>query len=266
MKRLFSISILGMVLIALLGCSKSDKKKEQVEKNSIVSQLPAPYTNWEIYSYDGIQIIYPPDHPLKGTFYDVARGYQTILRRSCQFLQIPVPDTIRIYFYTGYGQGQQMTGKEYPFATDDAIHFWIPSFYGPPLLQYLIPRWIPQEPTFKFLREGIIALLDFSGQNYHQLVLKLIDDNMYVPLTKLANDTLVNSNEERLQSAEAASFVDYLVYTYGMQTFKRLYISPEKDFEKATGSIYNISPDSLQTLWLSFVRSVAVKYDSTQAE
>jgi hypothetical protein len=154
-----------------------------------------------------------------------------------------------------------MTGTGFPFATRDAIHYWIPSFYGTTLMQYLIPRWQPIEPRHMFLKHGLISLLDFSGQNYHQFTLNYIEDTTFIPLEKLAVDTTVNSNSERKQSGEAASLVDYLVFNFGIGKLGELYRSV-LPFDSAVAQIYGMNVSEMQDHWLEFAHE-AVKMDTT---
>jgi hypothetical protein len=162
-------------------------------------------------------------------------------------------------------QGREMTGREYPFADSNAIHFWLPSFYGPTLVQYLIPRWQDVEPKFRFLKHGIIALFDYSGQNYHKSTLGYIEEGKFIPLRELAEDTTVNSNTERHQSAEAASFVDFIVYHYRIRGLNELYRSRES-FEDAVQRIFQMPVDSLEHMWLDYVKLVVPVKDTVKTE
>ncbi|RKX23678.1 MAG: hypothetical protein DRP47_12450 [Candidatus Zixiibacteriota bacterium] len=243
----------GLFLILLIGCS-SEQDKPQPEPDS-------KYDGWKTFTYQKIKILYLPGHPLEDSFEDISRTYITLIDRSCRFLHIPVPaDTLRIIFYTGWGQGREMTGCEYPFATRDEIHFWLPSFYGPTLMQYLIYQWQPDEPKNIFLKHGLITLLDFSGQNYHMNTIRYVHNKQFIPLEKLAVDSAIDSNTERLQSAMSASFVDFVVYTYGFDVFESLYLS-QRSFEKEVRALFDMSVDSLQDRWLE-VADEAAKLDT----
>lgn len=248
--------LLGVLLTLLFGCS-GDQEKSQSESDNSESK----FDGWKTYIYQNIKIRYLPGHPLEDSFDDISQTYVTIRRRSCHFLHIPIPDdTLRIIFYTGWGQGREMTGHKYPFATKEKIHFWLPSFYGTTLMQYLIPRWEPKEPKHIFLKHGLIALLDFSGQNYHLSTVRHIRDSSFIPLAKLAIDSTIDSDTERLQSAMSASFVDFVVYSYGINTLDSLYTS-QRSFNEEVHTFFGISVDSLQKEWLE-VAEEAAKLDT----
>lgn len=251
----FLFAALGLVLIPF-GCSQQTEKGKKPTDEK--------YKGWETFTYENVKIIYPRGHPLVDSFHGMAQGYITAMRRNCQFLGINVPqDTLVVYYYSGFGQGREMTGREYPFADSAAIHFWLPSFFGPTLMQYLLPRWQDVEPKYRFLKHGLIALFDYSGQNYHQSTLNYLKDDQFIPLKELAVDTTVNSDTERHQSAEAASFVDFLDYYFGMDGLNLLYRAREP-FEQAVQGIFMMPVDSLERLWLDFVKERVELMDTTE--
>lgn len=226
--------------------------------------MDSKYKDWKIYTYQNVKIFYPAGHPLTDNLVDMAAGYVTALERNCRFLEIDVArDTLIVYFYTGFGQGREMTGREYPFGDSAAIHFWLPSFYGPTLMQYLLPKWHDMEPRYRFLKHGVIALFDYSGQDYHQFTLRYLEEGKFIPLNELAVDTTVNSNTERHQTAEAASFVDFLTYYYGIQGLDLLYLA-RAPFETAVEGIFTMPVDSLEGLWLDFAKERVAAMDTTE--
>jgi hypothetical protein len=246
------------VTVLCLACSKQKQAGQGLDADK--------YKDWMTYSYENVKIIYPPSHPLANNLETMAKGYTKATRQICRFLKINEPsDTLVIYFYTGFGQGREMTGREYPFADGSAIHFWLPSFYGPTLMQYLIPQWQDAEPKYPFLKHGLIALFDYSGQNYYQSTQGYRDENNFISLPELAVDTTVNSNTERHQSAEAATFVDFIVYHFGIEDLNRLYTA-KAPFEEAVPEIFKMPVDSLEGLWLDFVKQQVDAIDTTKAE
>jgi len=248
-KSLLSIVCTALFIVALqIGCG--DKK--EVDEGPRY-EIPE---SWLTYSYENVKLIYPPNHPHLATMHDFAVWYNWALRTDCRFLQIPTPvDTLVVFYYTGHGQGNEMTGHYYPWADRHVIHFWLPSHKGPTLMQFLLPYWLDKEPQYKFLKHGLISLLDYSNQNYHEFTWNYYRHDSLIPLAELAVDTTVDSNKERWQSAEAASFVDFFVIHYGMRGFRLLYRA-EADWALATQGILHIHPDTLQARWLEFVEQV----------
>ena len=257
-----------MMLVALaiglmmISCGDKGEKKPAGDAGTAEVDMAVGedfFDDWKTYTYKNIRIVYPEDHPQTGFMEDMAKGYVAATEKDCQFLGIEIPaETLTVYFYTGYGQGMSSTNQEYPFAIPDkaVIHFWLPSFLGPTLMQYLLPRWQAGEPQFRFLKHGIIALLDYSGQNYHERTQEFAADTGFIPLVELAVDTNVNFNEERHQTAEAASFVDFVVYYYGIDALTGLYTA-EDSFEAAVDRVFRLPVGELEDLWLGFVEMAA---------
>ncbi|MFH1687002.1 MAG: hypothetical protein ABIE70_05705 [bacterium] len=242
-----SIFILG----AFLDCVGSEKEPEGI------SDAPAAnYDNWKQYSYQRVRLLYPPDHPHADKMYNLTRGYISAIKRDCNLLEIPTPtDTLIVYHYTGYGQGREMTGRPYPFVVGDTIHFWMPAPLGATLMQWLLPRWIAKEPRYQFLKNGLISLVDDSKRDYHDIVQRYVDSAVFIPLTDLAVDTAMDIDKERYQSGEGASFIDFMLYTYGMPALHALYLA-ESSFDITVQGLFKISADSLETEWLDYVYRV----------
>jgi hypothetical protein len=226
--------------------------EEKTEETSKTEVKENPYKDWLSYTKENIVINYPPGHPLEGEFDKTADRYIISIAQIARILEIPpIEDTVVIMYYTGFGQGQKMTGEEYPFVRNDTIHFWLPSFLGPTLMHYMIPRWVPKEPRYPFFKHGLISLLDMSGQNYHYVTMHYIKKEKFIPLEELAVDTNINSNTERYQSGEAASFVAFVIALYGIDKLELMYRS-ELPFEEMIWRYLILPVDSAQTLWLEF--------------
>jgi len=257
----FLVTLAVAGLFAGFGCGGDEPASRTEGENpgdsGAVASDSGTYEGWETYTYDRIKVYYPPTHPRADSMFDAAQVWLTLLERNAMFFGIDVPqDTVVIFYYTGFGQGREMTGREYPFVTDTAIHFWQPSFYGPVMARWVIRKWSDAEPRYPFLKHGLIALLDFSGQNYHRVTVQYVDSGTFIPLRELAVDTAVNSDKERVQSAEAASFVDFLVFSTSPQEFRVMYESPMR-FDALVSRMFKISVDSLEAAWLRVAEQAA---------
>lgn len=239
----------GLIVVAAMwsaGCGQKDASKGPAEKDK--------YDGWQYSVFGNIKIFHPPNHPQQAQFESIARSYVRDIDEISRLLGMETPrDTLVIYYYTGFGQGRDMTGQEYPFAKDSVIYFWLPSFIGPTLVDHLLPYWVQGEPRYQFLRHGIRSLFDYSGQNYHKTTLQYIRDTQFIPLEKLEADTAINSNTERYQSAEAASFVAYILAYYGGARLKTMYLA-RQPFDEMIQQLFYMPVDSLQSGWLGFVR------------
>ena len=233
------------LLGGLMGASCGGERRPKVLADS-------KFDGWLCYRHQNVRIFYAPGHPQEAGFPDIAAGYAKALAAVCRTLDMPVPtDTIDVIFYTGWGQGQEMTGKEYPFVEDDVIHFWVPSYLGVTFMHWLLPRWVPDQPRHQFLRHGLITHFDHSGHDYHLTTLKFVKAGVFIPLAELAVDTSIDSNTERRQSSEAASFVSFVLGHYGPDVLKGLYQS-QVPFDTLTSQALGVTVDSLEQLWLTF--------------
>lgn len=191
--------------------------------------------------------------------------YSMIIKRTCDLLNTKVPtDTLHIMYYTGVFHGKETTGREYPFAVTDTIHFWLPSFLGTTLMQYLIPKWQPDEPRYQFFKHGVIATFDYSGQNYHKAVMRIRREGNYTSLSLAVLDTTIDSNTERVLSAEAGSFVEFVLRNGGAFALDEMY-SSRTSFDSTVATLFGISVDSIETLWLDYA-ALNTPPDTTASE
>ncbi len=247
-----------LIVLILAGCSdkKSEGNSDVIIPASTASahiyQNLTAYKGWQKFRQNNVVIIHPPNHLHQARFPELTKVFSALSRRTCEFLNMTPPDSLIFYFYTGTGHALDVTGQAVPYSDGTVIHFWLPSFYGPPLVKHLLYKWESKFPKHKFLWHGIVALLDGSQQNYHQFTLEHIDSGIFIPLRELVVDTTINVDSERLQSAEAASLVDYLVYIYGIEKVRELYLSDGDiyaDFEK----VFKLPVDNIEKRWLEFI-------------
>ncbi|MDF1543993.1 MAG: hypothetical protein P1R58_02690 [bacterium] len=245
-------AVLSLLVVCIVGCDNGSTGNYEIPDTA--------YQNWSRITVGKVTMIYPPGHPHEPNMQSTAAGYESAQAQICNFFGIPVPtDSIYVYYYTGLGQGREMTGHEWVFADSNHIHFWMPSFLGVSLTDYLLPKWIAKEPKYSFLKSGLLALFDFSGNNYHESVLNFIDRGHLISLDSLGRDTTSNINTERYQSAHAASFIAFYLDTYGKPSFEQLYQS-EDEFAAAIKRLTSLETDSVQALWLNFAEQ---KYNET---
>ncbi len=252
---LLSALMLAMLSSVWVSCTKQEAQK-QPETVTPAEATDTLYANWKNYTYETVKIIYPEGHPLEDEFYPMAKGYITSTRKICNFLRIPTPnDSLKVYFYTGFGQGREMTGREWPSVDGNNLHFWLPGFMGTILTEYLIPKWHPEKPRYRFLKEGLMMLFDYSGQNYHEVTLNFVDEDRLVPLIDLARDTTINAYAGSYPAGEAASFIAYFVDHYGIDGLNELYLANEP-FEEAVQHLFKTNVDVMQKKWLEYAEKV----------
>jgi hypothetical protein len=257
--RSHRIAVIALALLLLttmcamtISCGASDDKRLTKRDRTIYDD--PKYVGWEFYECGQVKLFHPPLHIHEAEFPTRCDMYKRSIANISELLDIPQPtDTLVVFTYTGYGQGRELTGKNYPFTEDSIIHFWIPSFLGPTLTDWMIPHWVPEPPKYVFWRHGLRALFDFSGQNYHRGVYDLIEKGTFIPLDSLVSDTAIDSDTERRQSAEAASFVAFVLGTYGPQSLRSAYTS-KLVFSQMAMREFNRTLDALQADWLAYAR------------
>lgn len=241
-------AVFAVLTLVLVACGQKESSPD--------STLDKRYEGWDTHTYQNIKILHPPNHPQKANLSDLSRIFIAAIANDCRFFNIAVPtDTLVVIYYTGPGQGRALSGHQYGFNQGDTIHFWPASILGVPIVAYLLPKWQPGEPKFFFLKQGLMTLFDNSGRSNHRMTLEFVDTKTFKPLDELARDTLVMADIASNTSIEAASFADFFVYYYGMDSFRKLYTS-SVEFDMAVSEILGISVDSLQTAWLNVVRQV----------
>ena len=248
------IASITLAAVFVLGFGVSCGKKHD-NRPSLMSD--PRYKSWQTYTHGRIRLFHAPKHQHESSFEEIATGYDRAVTKISQLLVIDsLPDTITIFYYTGPNQALEMTDHSRPFADSEAVYYWPAFSKGVSLTQYLLKRWSHVEPTNKFLWHGLVALFDHAGENYHQTTVEYADDTLFIPLAKLAVDGAINSDIERYQSAEAASFCAFLLARYGAVSLKTLYESPEQFLEFAPRFLQK-PIDSLQADWLAFARANA---------
>lgn len=240
--------LLTLSIVVASGCS--NEPKGPLEE----LQAQDKYHDWQIYTHKRVKILHPEAHPQEEHFELISEGYLRSANSIAGRLGMPpFRDTLYIVFYTGFGQGRDMTAQHWPFVRDGIIHFWRPCFVGLTLADFMAQRWSDQWPSRDIFHHGLRTLFDFSGENYHARTGQLIDSNLFVPLSELALSEKFVSDSERVYSAEAASLVAYILAAYSAGEFKQLY-EAEGPFDSVVREHLGTGVDSLEIGWLEFVR------------
>jgi hypothetical protein len=235
-----------LALVAL-GCKKADP-------DAFLANDPV-YKGWHVEVYENVRVYYPDKHARTNMMPNIARNFYSAYVSTSKTLGLPVPtDTLRVFYYTGWGQGTAITRHPYPFGdTGMVAQYWPPYAPGMAIAQLVIKRWDPDPPKMKFLYHGLIALFDFQGENFHRSTIQYEKDSKLIPLTQLAVDTVVNSDEERWQSAEGASFCAFFIGNYGLEALRSLYRT-DLPIDQALLQIVGKPVDVIQGEWLEVAR------------
>ena len=274
MKYIVTIFLQISLLLIISGCSvdKTEPKKEpelthipQKSVDTIVfgnfipdsNQVEVPpgfYDSWEKVYFENIKLLYQKGHPLESGMKDFAQVYKTILRRNSQVFRLPEPsDTIVILYFTGIGQGQELSHTELPTVKGDTIFYWTGNKVGITAAMHVLHRWTNIKSQYDFIYNGILRLLDASGRDYHSMTLSFVDSSTFLTFDQLLADKHINVHAEAFQSAEGASFVDYFIFKFGIDNFKLLYES-QLPFNETVQTICNMNSKALENDWISVIR------------
>ncbi|KAA3635199.1 MAG: hypothetical protein DWP97_05200 [Calditrichaeota bacterium] len=242
----------------LLASTSCQNKQEKTDANKEIS-VQSPYDDWNRYQYKNMVFRYPQRHIISDSINVFAKKYEAMMNRDAQILFIDPPnDTITIYFYTGMGQAREIVDKDFPYVSGDSIHFWGHIHFGVPMMEYMINKWSPVESRHYFIKNGLLALMDATGRNYHEITDDYQQRGIYIPLKELAGDTNTTVWWGWDQAIQGASFVDFVMFKYGPESLKIMYESPVS-FDSTVNGLFEISVDSLEKEWLSVVRQAIGK-------
>jgi len=234
-----TIILFGLFFI-FAGCSEEEAEK-----------LP-DYPGWLTYSYKHFVFHYPEDCFWGERMEDFSNAYERYLTENCEFLAIEIPaDTIHFYIHNTPDEGKKATGRDVPYHTKNQIHWGRRTPFGLELARFLIDKMGIRKTDFDFLYDGLAALRDYSGQNYHHNTAALLELKKTIPLdTLINNESYVRAHEFR-RVDEAASLVAYITYNYGINRFKMLWQSTAS-FEQSVKELFEMDLKSFEDDWLKF--------------
>lgn len=241
-----SLHITALLLILLLigllnpGCSE--------EKVEVIPQ----YEGWEVYSYQHFVYHYPEGSYWGKNMDRFTTAFERYLAEDCDFLAIAIPeDTIHFFIHDSRASGLELTGRELPFHTGKQIHWGRYTPFGLELARFLIDKMGIRNTDFNFLYNGLAALRDYSGQDFHHLSAFLLDSKRYIPLDTLINNGAFARADSSHAEWEAASFVAFITYNFGINRFKMLWQSASS-FDQSIKETFGMDFITFEDKWLQF--------------
>jgi hypothetical protein len=251
------------------GCASTEKKTE----------IPQ-YKGWEKYSYGHFVYHYPEGHYWGRNVDRLATAFERYLAENCEFLAMEIPpDTIHFFMHKSWEKGRELTGRDLPFHIDNQIHWGRNTPFGLQLARYLIDRWGIRRTDFDFLYDGLASLRDYSGLDYHHQTAALLQMKKYIPLDSLCNNETYARLKQPVENTpklgdstavdpmissycrwQAASFVAFITYNYGINRFKILWQS-NTSFERAIKEIFDMDMRTFEDKWLAFAM---LRYDAPE--
>lgn len=223
------------------------------------------FAGWQRTEFENVVVYFPPGHLHQADMSQTAKNYRNAITKISGTAQLPVPtDTIRVFYFTGPGQGFELTQRPFPYGDSIAVYYWPNYSHGVSLMQRLFYSYFGGWSTQQIMHHGLIALFDFSGENHHETTLEFMRDTFFIPLSRLASDTAMNSDYERYQSGEAGSLVAYILASRGSTGIEAMYRST-LPFDQAVQQVMGITLDSLQKEWIGFIEANVGPIDTTKA-
>ncbi len=192
---------------------------------SRLPEAPKPYANWESVEVEGIVLRYGPDHPQASGMKGYAQRLKQAKQEVCRQLEVEFPETITVWIYKDLEEGRLLTGGNLDFANPQRreVHQRWNSFIAHEMVHVIAHTRLEYSGT-TLLGEGIAVWL--NGQSpaaHHGRAAALLEQG---ELPSMA-DLLGRFRELGQGYPAAGSFCGYLLDTFGLETFKRIY--PSKD-------------------------------------
>jgi len=249
-KYLYIFALIVIVFVPMLvsHCSgDKDKSDRESEKN-----LPE-YQNFTTYTYRTFVYHFRRDASWRGQMHQIAQAFENALKLDCEFFKKPCPEgPIHVYIYNTPDEAEALLGRETPYVVDDQIHWErVLTPYGTGLMIYLLKYWDMKDPSYDALKEGLIALRDFSKRDYHQITGRFIEEDNYIPLDSLLNNVIYNEQERQVRSWEAASLVAFITLNLGVDRFLDIWNSDEP-FSEQLEEYAHIDQHQFEQLWRQY--------------
>jgi hypothetical protein len=226
------------------------------------------YPGWEKYSYKHFVFHFPKDCFWGKKMDEFSPAYERFLKEDCDFLAIEIPtDTIHFYIHNNPEDGFKLTGRKVPFHTERQIHWDRRTPWGLELARFLIDKMDVRMTDYRFLYDGLSALLDYSGYDYHHNAMSLLEIKRYIPLDSLIDNDSYMRADSLYREWEAASIVGFITYNFGVNRFKMLWQSAAT-FEESVKQLFGVDLRKFESGWHAFAKQYykGINIDTTKME
>lgn len=215
--------VLALALLIPCGCGKDDGEEEpqETEMESAAEQTTANAVNreyfagWLKHASRGFELRYPQIEEIHNRIEGIGHKCDTIAMFNAMFFQTRPPEPIYMMIFPNRLEAEELYGRSVPFASGDTIVYELFAPLGIAVTEMMIERVKPGGSKYDFVNEGLPTLLDFSGQNYHQVALNKIESGEIIPMADLVDNDKYRKLPKQLRREQAASFLGYLSYSYG---------------------------------------------------
>jgi hypothetical protein len=280
-KPILNNSLFVMLLISMLTfsvvCSSEETAEEQPEEQPQEKPRvtrgeiqPAPegdkpkftdaelgqpgYEGWKQY-FDEFVIIYtPPDSALLERVPAIATRIKRVFMENAYRLHVQVPMPMIFYLYNNTTEIEERTDCTNTCVKGNIVHYMLFTPLGQPVMMRLLPDFDPDGTPYKYVYEGIITLLNYSGKNYIEVAyIDMYNDSLPSMQTLIDNDKYLTVDSTR-RARTAAAFLQYLTEPpWAPDSVLSLYKSNKPPAE-ALQDIFGKSPQELEEDWHEYLK------------
>ncbi|MEW6741695.1 MAG: hypothetical protein AB1486_02955 [Planctomycetota bacterium] len=220
---------------------------DELEITKQPGSMPA-YHDWKSLETKHLVLRFPADHPSAARMPDYGRRLDEVFERICACLQVTYDERITMYLYRDGEQGKRLTGQDLDFANPEgrAVHQRPESTLGHEMV-HVIALKLGYSQT-GLLGEGIAVYLNGAkSEEHHRYAAKLLAEGKLPTVARM----LTAFWDQQQGYPAAGSFCGYLIETFGIERFKKLY--PLTDPAAAATDILGKSLDTIEQDWCAFL-------------
>jgi hypothetical protein len=257
--------ILTLLILLAVACS-SDKENQKEPETT--NQPPEPqepvisdanlgqpgYGGWKVYNDEFLTVYAPPDSALLERVPAIAQRIKQVFAENSYRLkvQIPMPDTF--YLYNNTTEIEERTDCNNTCVEGNTVHYMIFTPLGIPVMTRLLTEFDPDGTPYKFCREGLITLLDYSGKNYVEEAYIDYFNDKGVALDSLLDNKKYMALDSVRRTKAAASFIQFLIdKPWSPDSVLALYKHTDAP-QKALEEIFGRPVSQLQQDWYAYLK------------
>lgn len=212
--------LLNALLVFSSGCgSKDEGSEEPTEEADVATEYPAVpreyFAGWQKYSSQAFELRYPPIEELEQRIDGIANKCDTIARFVAMYVNVQPSNKMYMMVFPNRFEAEELLGREVPCVSGDTIFYDIFSPLGIGVTKLMMKYAAPEGSKFDFVNEGLPRLLDFSGEDYHERAMEILNSGDTVSAAQLADNAEYSRLPRETRKDLAASFIGFLSYNYG---------------------------------------------------